>query len=86
MALRARPRGVGRAVREAGRGAARVGPKLGDDTCYAIEDYVLNIVPICMNIDGPWNDDELRKVKDYATIQPKLSIGRLFWGPQASSG
>ena len=44
------------------------------------------LMPICMNIDGPWNDDVLRKVKDYATIQPKLSVGRLFWGPQASSG
>ena len=60
--------------------------KLSDDTCYAIEDYVLDIVPICMNMNGPWTDDDLRKIKDYATIQPKLSIGRLLARLQAGSG
>ena len=60
--------------------------KLSDDTYYAIEDYVLDIVPICMNLNGPWTDDDLRKIKDYATIQPKLSIGRLLARLQAGSG
>jgi hypothetical protein len=60
--------------------------KLSDDTCHAIEDYVVDIVPICMNLNGPWTDDDLRKIKDYATIQPKLSIGRLLARLQAGSG
>ena len=60
--------------------------KLSDDACYVIEDYVLDVVPICMNMDGPWTDDELRKLVDYAKEYPKLSLGCLFPGLQESSG
>ena len=60
--------------------------KLSDDACYVIEDYVMDVVPICMNMDGPWTDDELRKLVDYAKEYPKLSLGCLFPGLQESSG
>ena len=63
--------------------------KLGDDACYAIKDY-MDIMPICMDDDGPWTDDELAKVLDFwncvTAIQPKLSLGCLFPGLQESSG
>ena len=60
--------------------------KLSDDACYVIEDYVMDVVPICMNMDGPWTDDELRKLVDYAKEYPNLSLGCLFPGLQESSG
>ena len=59
--------------------------KLSDEACYAIKDY-LEIVYICMNMDGPWTDDELCKIEDHWTTQPKLSIGRLVARRQAGSG
>ena len=63
--------------------------KLGDDACYAIKDY-MDIMPICMDDDGPWTDDELAKVLDFwncvTAIQPKLSLGCLLPGLQESSG
>jgi hypothetical protein len=39
-----------------------------------------------MDMDGPWTDDELCKIEDHWTTQPKLSLGRLVARRQAGSG